>query len=198
MTRTQKRRGTACARPAGMPPSASPASASLPIGIADRSLYRPGLSKALRSSRRSIVAFMDEILPRRRSRQEPAEPVPVPVPVQPPAPALPAEAAAAPALPAVFRLCSFCNSRQPLGELVMVADSLQCADLEACGQRAAASGLYAMREDELEISGYEAMQGALPCRDPAQSALDRSMAAQARADAVAMASCTLEGALDLR
>src|SRR6266487_2300312 len=156
MTRTQKRRGTACARPAGMPPSASPASASLPIGIADRSLYRPGLSKALRSSRRSIVAFMAEILPRRRSRQEPAEPVPV----QPPAPAL----------PAVFRLCSFCNSRQPLGELVMVADSLQCADLEACGQRAAASGLYAMREDELEISGYGAMQGALPCRDPAQSA----------------------------
>jgi hypothetical protein len=59
------------------------------------------------------------------------------------------------------RTCAFCFTRQPLSALGQVADSLQCLDVQACTQRAQASGVYPVAESEQEISRFEVMQGAL-------------------------------------
>jgi hypothetical protein len=52
-------------------------------------------------------------------------------------------------------VCSFCLTSQPLAALRHVADGLQCADAVACSQRAEASGIYPMDENELETAARE-------------------------------------------
>jgi hypothetical protein len=59
------------------------------------------------------------------------------------------------------RICAFCQTPQPLSQLVPCATWLQCADEAGCYQRAKQSGLYPQTESEQSLAQFEAAQGAL-------------------------------------
>lgn len=92
----------------------------------------------------------------------------------------------------ILRTCSFCCTKRPLSQLVPSADSYVCQDQAACDARAAASGLYSMPEDQLELASLEARQGAYVPQEPAPlpsyrpepgDAVAQTLAAEQRADA---------------
>jgi hypothetical protein len=121
------------------------------------------MAPADESAYRSVMSTTSRRKPAPRSK--PLPPEPEPEPAKPVPPAGPASAGTSvgiwPAAAEPARLCSFCNSRRPVSELGQVADSLQCADTDACLERAAVSGLYPMTESEQAIAVREALQGAI-------------------------------------
>jgi hypothetical protein len=100
------------------------------------------------------------------------------------------------------RTCSYCSTRQRLAALQHQGTSWICEDTHACEARAASSGLYAMPATDARL-GHPCYQPGPPGgprgTDPSRDAITRCQAAEARADAEALADLErLEGALDLR
>lgn len=146
-----------------MAPSA-PAGLSLPSWGATNLCHRATARKESPPARPRRRAPLQPELP------EPEQPAPEPEPAQQhPAERFPESAGPAadfspapqPAEPVQRRVCAFCGTPQPLSALSQVATWLECADRDACDERARRSDLYARSEDELAISRHEIAAGAL-------------------------------------